>query len=215
MARLNKVQLIGNLGADAEVKGLSNGGKVMNLRIATTDRWKDKNGEMQSRTAWHSIVVYNETLMGLADQLRKGTSVFVEGELAYREWQGRDGEKRTSAEIVLQRYRGDLQLLDRRQPGDDRAGTRSPKHGAYGDDAHAIDDYSPYEPISAQHGSTAPAPAFHGQAANSAPRAGHHGNSVGNSGRAMVGSHEHEWATNPFAPVTSHATLDGNGNFPI
>jgi single-strand DNA-binding protein len=116
---VNKVILIGNLGRDPEVRRLGNGEPVVNLRIATSETWRDKqSGERKERTEWHSVVIFNENLAKVAEQyLRKGSKVYLEGQLQTREWTDKDNQKRYSTEIVLQRYRGELTLLDGRDGG--------------------------------------------------------------------------------------------------
>lgn len=113
---LNKVMLIGNLGADPETRTFQNGGKVCSLRIATSERWKDKNtGEQKERTEWHSVQVFSEGLVRVCEQyLRKGSKVFVEGQLQTRKWQDQSGNDRYSTEIVLQGFNGTLTMLDGR-----------------------------------------------------------------------------------------------------
>jgi len=113
---VNKVILVGNLGRDPEVRRLGSGEPVVNLRIATSETWRDKqSGERKERTEWHSVVIFNENLAKVAEQyLRKGSKVYVEGQLQTREWQDKDGQKRYSTEIVLQRFRGELTILDSR-----------------------------------------------------------------------------------------------------
>ncbi|WP_322626702.1 single-stranded DNA-binding protein [Paracoccus beibuensis] len=116
---VNKVILIGNLGADPEVKEFSNGGKVCNLRIATSETWKDRNsGERKERTEWHSVAIFAEGLAKIAEQyLKKGSKVYIEGQLETRKWQDQSGADRYSTEVVLRPYRGELTLLDGRQGG--------------------------------------------------------------------------------------------------
>lgn len=117
---LNKVMLIGNLGADPEIRSFQNGGKVANLRIATSETWKDRNtGERQERTEWHNVAIYSEGLVGVVERyLRKGSKVYVEGQLQTRKWQDQNGNDRYTTEIVLQKYRGELQMLDSRGGGE-------------------------------------------------------------------------------------------------
>jgi single-strand DNA-binding protein len=114
---VNKVILVGNLGRDPETRRLGNGDPVVNLRIATSESWRDKaSGERKEKTEWHSVVIFNENLAKVAEQyLRKGSKIYIEGQLQTREWQDKDGQKRYSTEIVLQRYRGELTLLDGRE----------------------------------------------------------------------------------------------------
>jgi single-strand DNA-binding protein len=111
---LNKVMLIGNLGQDPEVKSFQNGGKVCNLRIATSEQWKDKNtGERQERTEWHSVAIFSEGLVSVAERyLRKGSKVYVEGQLQTRKWQDQSGNDRYSTEVVLRGFNGTLTMLD-------------------------------------------------------------------------------------------------------
>jgi single-strand DNA-binding protein len=116
---VNKVILIGNLGRDPEVRTFQNGGKVVNLRIATSENWKDRNtGERRERTEWHSVAIFNENLGRIAEQyLRKGSKVYIEGQLETRKWQDQSGQDRYSTEVVLRPYRGELTLLDSRGEG--------------------------------------------------------------------------------------------------
>lgn len=116
---VNKVILIGNLGRDPEVRTFQNGGKVCNLRIATSETWKDRNtGERRERTEWHSVAIFSEPLARIAEQyLRKGSKVYIEGQLETRKWQDQSGQDRYSTEVVLRPYRGELTLLDSRGEG--------------------------------------------------------------------------------------------------
>ena len=111
---VNKVIIVGNLGADPEVKSFQNGGKVCNLRIATSESWKDKNtGEKQERTEWHSVAIFSEGLAGVAERfLRKGSKVYIEGQLRTRKWQDASGNDRYSTEVVLQGPGSVLTMLD-------------------------------------------------------------------------------------------------------
>ena len=113
---VNKVILIGNLGRDPEVRSFQNGGKVCNLRIATSETWKDRNtGERKERTEWHSVAIFQEGLVRVAEQyLRKGSKVYIEGQLQTRKWQDQSGQDRYSTEVVLQGYGGTLTMLDGR-----------------------------------------------------------------------------------------------------
>ncbi|MEO8618011.1 MAG: single-stranded DNA-binding protein [Sphingomicrobium sp.] len=118
MAGVNKVILVGNLGADPEARSLNNGGEVVNLRVATSETWKDKDGNRQERTEWHQVVIFNENLGRVAKSyLRKGSKVYLEGQIQTRKWTDQSGADRYSTEIVLQRYRGELVLLDARGEG--------------------------------------------------------------------------------------------------
>ena len=113
---VNKVILIGNLGRDPEVRTFQNGGKVCNLRIATSENWKDRNtGERRERTEWHSVAIFNENLARLAEQyLRKGSKVYIEGKLETRKWQDQSGQDRYSTEVVLRPFAGEMTFLDGR-----------------------------------------------------------------------------------------------------
>ncbi|MFL2822587.1 MAG: single-stranded DNA-binding protein [Paracoccaceae bacterium] len=113
---VNKVILIGNLGRDPEVRTFQNGGKVCNFSIATSESWKDRNsGERQERTNWHNIAIFNENLAQIAEQyLRKGSKVYIEGQLETRKWQDQAGNDRYTTEVVLRNFRGELTLLDGR-----------------------------------------------------------------------------------------------------
>ena len=116
---LNKVMLIGNLGADPEIRSFPNGGKVANLRIATSEQWKDRNtGERQERTEWHTVSIFSEGLINVVERfLRKGSKVFVEGQLQTRKWQDQQGNDRYSTEVVLRGFNGTLTMLDGPQGG--------------------------------------------------------------------------------------------------
>lgn len=116
---VNKVILIGNLGRDPEVRSLNDGSKVVNLRIATSETWRDRtSGERKERTEWHSVVIFNENLAKVAENyLRKGSKVYIEGQLQTRKWTDQQGQDRYTTEIVLQRYRGELTILDSRGEG--------------------------------------------------------------------------------------------------
>lgn len=123
MAGVNKVILVGNLGQDPEARTFANGGEVVNLRIATSETWKDKDGNRQERTEWHSVAIFNENLAKVAKSyLRKGSKVYLEGQLQTRKWQDQAGADRYSTEIVLQKFNGALVLLDARQDGGGSSG---------------------------------------------------------------------------------------------
>ena len=113
---VNKVILVGNLGADPEVRRLNSGDQVVSFRVATSETWRDKNsGERKERTEWHNVVIFNENLGKVAEQYcKKGTKVYLEGQLQTRKWQDQSGADRYTTEVVLQRFRGELQLLDSR-----------------------------------------------------------------------------------------------------
>ena len=123
---VNKVILIGNLGRDPEVRSFPNGGKVCNLRIATSENWKDRNtGERREKTEWHSVAIFSEPLVRVAEQyLRKGSKIYIEGQLETRKWQDQSGQDRYSTEVVLRPYTSTLTMLDGR--GDNAGG------GGYG-----------------------------------------------------------------------------------
>ena len=119
---VNKVILIGNLGRDPEVRSFPNGGKVCNLRIATSENWKDRNtGERREKTEWHSVAIFSEPLVRVAEQyLRKGSKIYIEGQLETRKWQDQSGADRYSTEVVLRPYTSTLTMLDGR--GDNAGG---------------------------------------------------------------------------------------------
>jgi len=116
---VNKVILIGNLGRDPEVRTFQNGGKVCNLRIATSETWKDRNtGERRERTEWHSVAIFSEPLARVAEQyLKKGSKVYIEGQLETRKWQDQSGQDRYSTEVVLRPFKSELTMLDGRGEG--------------------------------------------------------------------------------------------------
>jgi single-strand DNA-binding protein len=125
MAGVNKVILVGNLGADPEARSLNNGGEVVNLRVATSEQWKDRDGNRQERTEWHQVVIFNENLGRVAKSyLRKGSKVYLEGQIQTRKWTDQSGADRYSTEIVLQKFRGELVLLDSREGGGGGGGGR-------------------------------------------------------------------------------------------
>ncbi|MDO5621612.1 MAG: single-stranded DNA-binding protein [Paracoccus sp. (in: a-proteobacteria)] len=133
---VNKVILIGNLGADPEVRTFQNGGKVVNLRIATSETWRDRNsGERQERTQWHSVAIFSEPLAKVAEQyLRKGSKVYIEGQLETRKWQDQSGQDRYTTEVVLRPFRSELTMLDGR--GEGGGGGRGGQ-GGYGGDSYS------------------------------------------------------------------------------
>ena len=135
---VNKVILIGNLGRDPEVRTFQNGGKVCNLRIATSETWKDRNsGERKERTEWHSVAIFNEALAGVAERfLQKGSKVYIEGQLETRKWQDQSGQDRYSTEVVLRPYSGNLTMLDGPSGGGGGGGTYGGSSGGgdYGGD---------------------------------------------------------------------------------
>ena len=138
---VNKVIIIGNLGRDPEVRNFQNGGKVCNLRIATSETWKDRNtGERRERTEWHSVAIFQEGLVRIAEQyLRKGSKVYIEGKLQTRKWQDQSGQDRYSTEVVLQGYDGVLTMLDGRSEGGGGGGAGG--GGGYGGGSSEGGDY--------------------------------------------------------------------------
>ena len=163
---VNRVILLGNLGADPEVRTFTNGGKVCNLRIATSETWKDKNtGERKERTEWHTVAIFQEGLVRVAEQyLKKGSKVYIEGQLETRKWQDQSGNDRYSTEVVLQGFGSTLTMLDGRDGGggggggysggggsgggyqDDRSGgyDSGPSGGQSGGSASDLDDEIPF-----------------------------------------------------------------------
>lgn len=158
MSSVNKVILIGHLGRDPEARSFQNGGEVVNFRVATSERWKDRNsGEMKERTEWHSVAIMNEGLCKVAKQyLRKGSKVYVEGQQRTRKWQDQSGADRYSTEVVLSGFNSVLVLLDKREgdpgrhdysgygdtPGSGSGGSGSTGSGrGYADD---LDDDVPF-----------------------------------------------------------------------
>jgi single-strand DNA-binding protein len=131
---VNKVILVGNLGRDPESRTFQNGGKVVNLRIATSETWKDRQtGERKEKTEWHSVAIFNENLARIAEQyLRKGSKVYIEGQLQTRKWQDNSGQERYSTEIVLQGFNGTLTLLDKAGEGGGRGGGWGDDDSGYG-----------------------------------------------------------------------------------
>jgi single-strand DNA-binding protein len=149
---VNKVILIGNLGRDPESRTFPSGGKVVNLRIATSERWRDRNtGENRERTEWHSVAIYNENLARIAEQyLRKGSKVYLEGQLETRKWQDQSGQDRYTTEVALRPFRGELTLLDGRGEGGGGGGYERGQGGGYeggasgGTSGGDIDDEIPF-----------------------------------------------------------------------
>ena len=144
---VNKVILVGNLGADPEIRRLNSGDPVVNLRIATSENWRDKSsGDRKEKTEWHQVVIFNDNLAKVAEQyLKKGMKVYVEGQLQTRKWE-KDGVERYTTEVVLQKFRGELQMLDSRAQGGEGAqigssgGGRSAGGSDFGQSGPA-DDY--------------------------------------------------------------------------
>jgi single-strand DNA-binding protein len=120
---INKVILVGNLGRDPEVRMTQNGAKVVNMRLATSEQWKDRDGNRQERTEWHSIVIFNDHLAGIAERfLHKGSKIYVEGQLQTRKWTDQQGVEKYTTEVMLGKFRGDIQMLDSR--GDSGGGSQ-------------------------------------------------------------------------------------------
>lgn len=140
---VNKVILIGNLGRDPEIRTFQNGGKVANLRIATSEQWKDRNtGERRERTEWHSVAIMSEGLVGVVERfLKKGSKVYVEGQLETRKWQDQSGQDRYATEVVLRGFNGTLQMLDGRSS---EGGGRD--QGSYGGGGDTYRDSSASSP---------------------------------------------------------------------
>ena len=121
---VNKVILVGNLGADPEIRALGSGDRVANLRIATSESWRDRtSGERKEKTEWHRVVIFNENLVKVAENyLRKGAKVYIEGAIQTRKWADQSGVEKFSTEIVLQKFRGELTMLDGRNDNADQGG---------------------------------------------------------------------------------------------
>ncbi len=154
---VNKVILVGNLGRDPEVRKLNSGDSVVNLRIATSESWRDKaSGERKERTEWHSVVIFNENLGKIAEQyLKKGSKVYIEGQLQTRKWTDKDGQERYTTEVVLQRFRGEMTLLDSRG-------------GGGGEISEGGSDFGRATPMEAQRGGASRTPARAGGGASMA-----------------------------------------------
>jgi len=145
---VNKVILVGNLGRDPEVRRMTSGEPVVNLSVATSESWRDKaSGERKERTEWHRVVIFNENLAKVAEQyLRKGSKIYLEGQLSTRKWTDKDGAEKYSTEVVLNRFRGELVMLDGRSEG---GGTAMAKSGGSGEapasfDRGDMDDEIPF-----------------------------------------------------------------------
>jgi single-strand DNA-binding protein len=147
---VNKVILVGNLGADPEIRTLNSGDRVANLRLATSETWRDRNsGERKERTEWHRVVIFNDNLVKVAEQyLRKGSKVYVEGAIQTRKWADQSGQEKYSTEIVLQKFRGELTMLDGRgdSAGESDGGGYS---GGFSSGPRAAQSSAPREDFSA------------------------------------------------------------------
>jgi len=148
---VNKVLIIGNLGQDPEIRSFSNGNKVANLRIATSETWKDKNtGERREKTEWHSVAIFQEGLVRIAEQyLKKGSKVYIEGQLQTRKWQDQSGVDKYSTEVVLQGFGGTLTMLDgqggnQQQGGNSGGGYDSGDPGRQAPPSRDLDDEIPF-----------------------------------------------------------------------
>jgi single-strand DNA-binding protein len=137
---VNKVILVGNLGRDPELRSMQSGDKVCNLSVATSERWKDRNsGEMQEKTEWHRVVVFDQKLAEVAEKyLKKGAKVFLEGQLQTRKWTDNSGVEKYTTEVVLQRFRGELVMLDSRGGGDSGGGGYDSGSTDYGNPQPAV-----------------------------------------------------------------------------
>lgn len=135
---VNKVILVGNLGRDPEIRSTQDGTRVANLSLATSESWRDKNsGERREKTEWHRVVIFNERLVEVAEKyLRKGSKIYIEGQLQTRKWTDQSGQEKYTTEVVLQRFRGELTMLDTRgggeQPGMAEASQDGPSYGGGG-----------------------------------------------------------------------------------
>lgn len=156
---VNKVILVGNLGQDPEVRSFANGGKIANLRIATSETWRDKNsGERKERTEWHTVTIHAEPLVRLAEQyLKKGSKVYVEGQLETRKWQDQSGNDRYSTEIALRPFRSEIHMLDGKDVGGSGTGYQTSNarqssydaqrpSGGYGGAANLDESEIPFNP---------------------------------------------------------------------
>jgi single-strand DNA-binding protein len=147
MSSVNKVIILGRLGRDPESRNFQNGGKVVNLRIATSERYKDRDGNQQERTEWHSVAIFNERLGEIAEKyLRKGAQVYLEGQIETRKWQDQSGQERLTTEVVMRQYRGELQLIGGKGEGGGDAGASDapPRERKSVADDSALDDEIPF-----------------------------------------------------------------------
>ena len=177
---VNKVILVGNLGRDPETRRLSSGDPVVNLRIATSESWKDKaSGERKEKTEWHSVVIYNDNLARVAEQyLRKGSKVYIEGQLQTRKWTDNSGVEKYTTEVVLQRFRGEMTILDGRGggggdfAGEDEGGGQISRGGDFGG-GRGGDRGGDFGGGRAQGGERRPAPASSGGGGGGGSRGGY------------------------------------------
>jgi single-strand DNA-binding protein len=166
---VNKVILIGNLGRDPEIRSMQNGQKVANLALATSESWRDRqSGERKERTEWHRVVIFNENLIDVAEKyLRKGSKIYIEGSLQTRKWQDQSGQEKYTTEIVLQRYRGELTMLDGRGDG---GGSGGGSGGGYGGGSGGGFDSGPDDYSGGSSGGSSGG--FGGGSGGGAPRGG-------------------------------------------
>lgn len=143
---LNKVQLIGNLGSDPEIRHTQDGRPIANLRIATSEHWKDKNtGERKENTQWHTVVIFSEGLCKVVEQyLKKGSKVYLEGQLQTRKWTDKDGTDRYSTEVVLQSFGGTLVMLDGKPDGQSQSNKPAQEQPSFGRSEPTMDDEVPF-----------------------------------------------------------------------
>jgi single-strand DNA-binding protein len=148
---VNKVILVGNLGADPEIRSLTSGDRVANLRVATSETWRDRgSGERKERTEWHRVVIFNENLVKVAEQyLRKGSKIYLEGAIQTRKWSDQSGVEKFSTEIVLQKFRGELTMLDGRGEAEQGEGGYSGGGGGFASGPRARTSSAPREDFSA------------------------------------------------------------------
>lgn len=154
MASLNKATLIGRLGKDPEARSMNNGGEVVSFSLATSESWKDKDGNRQEKTEWHNVVIFNEGIGKVAKQyLRKGSQCYVEGQLQTRKWTDQSGNDKYTTEVVLQKFRGELVLLDSKPAGSGQSRDNASPFGGNADtgsagqsawDQHDLDDDVPF-----------------------------------------------------------------------
>jgi len=137
---VNKVTILGNLGADPEIRTFGNGGKVANLRIATSERWRDKgSGEQKEKTEWHTVAIFSEGLVRVVEQyLKKGSTIYIEGKLQTRKWQDQSGNDRYSTEVVLQGFDSKLVMLDGKPSGNSGGGNSGGQSGGYAEDGGSM-----------------------------------------------------------------------------
>lgn len=143
---VNKVILVGNLGADPEIRKFQNGGSVCNLRVATSESWKDRNtGERREKTEWHSVAIFSEGLGRIAEQyLRKGSKVYLEGQLETRKWQDQNGNDRYTTEVVLRNFNSSMVMLDARGGGERTSNNISDENQSRSDKSYELDDDIPF-----------------------------------------------------------------------